>query len=134
MAFASLASRENIWAVSIDANHPRAGGTLEPVTRESGFQTFASVSNDATKALISHAAYNDEVWLQDMHTGKRSLLSTATSTKFKPVIDADGSRVSSTREAGHRAIYAVPSAGGTPEKVCEACGWPWKVQRTIRVS
>ena len=76
VAFASLVRSEHIWSLDLDTNQPRTGGKAQPLTQESGFQIFPSISRDGTKlAFISHAAYNDEVWLLDVTTGKRLLLS-----------------------------------------------------------
>ena len=89
------------------------------MTQESGFQIFPYISRDGTKlAFISHAAYNDEVWLLDLETGKRLLLSNKVSVKFKPMIHADGSRVF-WEDAADRASYVVPASGGAPEKLCD---------------
>lgn len=125
VAFASLVRGEHIWSLDLDTNQPRAGGRVQPLTQESGFQVFPSISRDGTKlAFISHAAYNDEVWLLDLKTGKKLLLSNEVSAKLKPVIHADGSRVM-WEDYRTRAIYGVPATGGAPEKLCDKCGFPW---------
>ena len=125
LAFASLVRSEHIWSLDLDTNQPRTGGKVQPLTQGSGFHIFPSISRDGTKlAYISHAAYNDEVWLLDVKTGKKLLLSNKVSAKFKPIIHADGSRVM-WEDAPDSAIYAVPSSGGAPEKLCDQCGWPW---------
>ena len=56
-------------------------------------------------------------------SGKRTLLSTEVSVKYKPIIQADGSRVL-WNDAGS-GLYAVSSSGGSPEKLCERCGFPY---------
>ena len=125
LAFASLVRSEHIWGLDLDTNQPRTGGKLQPLTDESGFQTFPSISRDGTKlAFISHAAYNDEVWLLDVKTGRKLLLSNSVSVKLKPIIHADGSRVM-WEDYANRANYVVPVSGGAPEKLCDECGFPW---------
>jgi Tol biopolymer transport system component len=125
VAFASLVRGEHIWSLDLDTNQPRAGGKVQPLTQESGFQIFPSISRDGTKlAFISHAAYNDEVWLLDLKTGKKLLLSNEVSAKLKPIIHADGSRVM-WEDYRIRAIFGVPASGGAPEKLCDPCGFPW---------
>ena len=95
------------------------------MTRESGFQLFPSISRDGTKlAYISHAAYNDEVWLLDVTTGRRLLLSNQVSPKLKPIIHSDGSRVM-WEDYRVRENYWVPASGAAPEKLCDECGFPW---------
>ena len=107
LAFASLSRSENIWSVALDGDHPRPGGKLEPLTRESGFHIFPSVSTDGTKvAFISHAPYNDTVSLLDVKTGKRSALSTAVSTKFTSPSAPTVRRRSMVKPAGGRGEYS----------------------------
>ena len=125
LVFASLVRSEHIWSLGLDTNQPGTGGRVQPLTQESGFQIFPSISRDGTKlAYISHAAYNDEVWLQDLKTGKKFLLSNKVSVKFKPIIHADGSRVI-WEDFTDRASYTVPTSGSAPEKLRGSIGWPW---------
>jgi Tol biopolymer transport system component len=125
LAFASLVRSEHIWSLDLDTSQPRTGGKIRQLTQESGFQMFPYISGDGTKLVfISHAAYNDEVWLLDVETGKRLLLSNKVSAKFKPLIHADGSRVI-WEDASDRASYIAPASGGAPEKACDECGWKW---------
>jgi len=125
LAFASLVRSEHIWNLELDTNQPRTGGEIQPLTRGSGFQIFPSISRDGTKLVfVSHAAYNDEVWLLDLTTGKKLLLSNEVSAKLKPIIHADGSRVM-WEDLRIRANYGVPASGGVPEKLCDECGFPW---------
>jgi WD40 repeat protein len=133
MAFASLTRKENLWGLPLDTDHPRPGGRPQQLTRESGFHIFPSISRDGTKlAFISHTAYNDEVWLLDLKTGKRSLLSTTVSAKWKSHITPDGSQVFYGDAGGLAAgiaanrVYAVSASGGAPTPLCEQCnGWVW---------
>ncbi|MBI3473437.1 MAG: protein kinase [Candidatus Solibacter usitatus] len=123
LAFASLVRRENLWSAALDPSRPQIAGKVQRLTDDSGFHIFPRTSRDGTKVVfISHAAYNDEVWLLDLKTGKRLLLSTAVSVKFKSDIWRDGSRVFYDNRG---TVYAAASGGGTEEKVCDDCGWPW---------
>ncbi len=125
LAFASLVRSEHIWSLELDTNQPRMGGKVQPLTQESGFQIFPSISGDGTKLVfVSHAAYNDEVWLLDLTTAKRLLLSNEVSAKLKPIIHADGSRVM-WEDYRVRGNYEAPASGGAPEKLCDECGFPW---------
>jgi len=125
LAFASLVRSEHIWSLDLDTNKPRTGGKVQPLTQGSGFHIFPSISGDGTNlAFVSHAAYNDEVWLLDVKTGKKLLLSNKVSVKFKPFVHADGSRVF-WEDVPDKASYIVPPSGGATEKLCDECGWPW---------
>jgi Tol biopolymer transport system component len=124
VAFASMGRAEHLWSLDLNTSQPGPGGKVRQLTQESGFQIFPSISRDGTKlAFISHAAYNDEVWLLDLGTGKRLLLSNKVSIKFKPLVHADGSRVI-WEDGPEQTSYTVPVSGGAPEKVCNGCGFP----------
>jgi Tol biopolymer transport system component len=135
VAFVSLAHSENIWSVSLDGDHPKTDGKAEELTHESGFHIFPSISRDGTKlTFISHAAYNDTVWLLDVVNGKRSLLSTAVSEKWKSYIRADGTDVfyGDNRNLQDYGIFRISTSGGTPEQLCRQCGtwlWDWSPDR-----
>jgi Tol biopolymer transport system component len=84
--------------------------------------------------FVSHAAYNDTVWLLDVITGKRSLLSTNVSVKWKSYIRGDGTDVfyGDNRSGGDYGIFRVPTSGGTPEEMCRQCStwlWDWSPDR-----
>jgi serine/threonine protein kinase/Tol biopolymer transport system component len=135
LVFASLARSENIWSVPVDGNHPRAGGKPEELTRDTSFHIFPSVSTDGTKVtFISHAAYNDAVWLLDGKTGKTSLLSTDVSVKLKSRIRGDGSEVlyGDNVNSADYGVFVVSTAGGAPEQLCRRCNtwvWDWSPDR-----
>jgi Tol biopolymer transport system component len=99
------------------------------LTQDVGFQTFPSISSDGTQvAFISHTAYNDEIWRVDLKGGKRSLLSTTVSGKFRSQITPDGSQVFYGERAGNTdyGINVVSVAGSAPTRLCEKCdGWVW---------
>ena len=142
LAFASLSRRENLWSVTLDTSRPQSGGKLTQLTQGSAFHLFPSISRDGKKAaFISHAAYNDEVLLLDVESLKTSVLSTAVSRKFKAHIRPDGSAVfygdsgtTATSPPTSGAVSAVSVSGGSPELLCENCGywvWDWSADRRL---
>jgi len=132
MVFASMSRQENLWSLDLDADQPQPGTKLQQLTHEAGFQIFPSISSDGTKvAFTSHAAYNDEVWHVDLKAGKRSLLSTTVSVKFKSQITPDGSQVFYGDTAGNT-VNVAAVGGGAPTRLCEKCStwvWDWSPDR-----
>ena len=59
--------------------------------------------------------------MKDLHTDNEVLIVSSRST-MGPVITADGSRVAYRDGEKNREIYAVPSSGGVPERLCVDCG------------
>jgi Tol biopolymer transport system component len=135
LAFASVARSENLYSIAVDGDHPRPGGRLEQLTKDSSFQIFPSSSDDGTKvAFVSHTPYSDTVWLQDLKTGKRTALSTTASVKSKAYLRRDGSQVfygDNFRDERY-GMWAVSTSGGAPEQVCRGCNtwlWDWSPDR-----
>jgi serine/threonine protein kinase len=134
LAFASLTLRGNVWSIALDTEKPRLVAKAQRLTEDSGSQIFPQISRDGRKLVfISHAAHNDEVWLMDVTTGQRSLMSTSVSRKYKSRILPDGSRVywgeSATSGAGligGDAMYGVAASGGLPSKLLDGCAWIWE--------
>ena len=131
LAFASLTQRGNLWSIALDTANPRLVDKAQRLTEDSGSQIFPQISRDGRKLVfISHAAHNDEVWLMDLATGRRSLMSTLVSVKYKSRILADGSRVywgddGRAEVSGDETIYSVASSGGLPAKLSDGCSWIW---------
>jgi eukaryotic-like serine/threonine-protein kinase len=133
LAFASVSHKENVWSVAHDTNRPGSGSAVTQLTHGTTSHVFPSVSADGTKlTYISNAAYNDQVWLLDLKTGKTSLLSTTVSTKFKAHIRQDGSEVY-FGDAGSASVDAVRTSAGPPERICDkqcnAWVWDWSPDR-----
>jgi Tol biopolymer transport system component len=59
--------------------------------------------------------------MRDLETDREVLLVSSRGA-IGPVITADGSRVGYVDTERHSGIFAVPSSGGEPEKVCGNCG------------
>jgi Tol biopolymer transport system component len=134
LAFTSLVRSENLWGLALDPNQPRTGGKIQRLTEAAGaFHIFPEISSDGTKVVyVSHAAYNDEVWVLDLKTGKTLKLPAPVSVKlFKSHIFADGSRVYFGDGASSPGwIYAVSTSGGALEKLCggsNAWTWDWSL-------
>jgi eukaryotic-like serine/threonine-protein kinase len=132
LAFASVSREENLWSFALDTSQPRPSGTLTQLTHGTGAHAFPSVSADGTKvAFIEHTAYNDQVSLVDVKTGRTSALSTTVSGRAQTHIRADGSQVF-YGEGAAKSIYTVPAAGGPPEPMCNPCNpwvWDWSADR-----
>jgi len=132
IAFASVSHKENVWSIALDTNVPGSAGPLTQLTHGTSSQVFPSVSADGTKVTyITDNAYNDQVWLLDVASGKTSLLSPTGSTKFRVRMRRDGSDVF-YGDAPAAVVYAVRASGGPPEPICEKCGswvWDWSPDR-----
>jgi len=81
-----------------------------------------SLSADGTKlAYISDRSGRLDVWLRDLRTGKETALTRGEKAPNFAAISRDGRQVAFW---DGKAIFLVPSGGGSPQLLCERCGRP----------
>ena len=92
------------------------------MTRGAGGAYHPALSRDGNvMVFVSVRPANQEIWIKDLRTGQESSLTASWTCKWGPRFSPDGSRVSFS-EVPSWDVYIVPSGGGAPEVVCEACG------------
>jgi eukaryotic-like serine/threonine-protein kinase len=123
LAFASLVDRLDIWALPVDANTAKIGGEMVRLTNGAGTCTSPRVSDDGKQvAYVSPRSGRVEVRLRDLATGKDTLLGEGKREGLGPAIAPDGSRIAYPVVEGQvESIYAAPSAGGVPQRLCTEC-------------
>jgi eukaryotic-like serine/threonine-protein kinase len=122
LAFANLSNNFSIWSLPIDPNQGKVIGEPKRLTQEAADDFAPALSPDGNKMLwISSRSGNQEVWIRDLRTGEDSALSATRPVKYSPSFSPDGSRVIFSESPSWN-VYIVPSAGGTPEMVCQGCG------------
>lgn len=122
LAFASLTETLAVWSLPIKPNEGKVTGNPEQLTHDAAGDYEPALSRDGNKLLfVSARPGNQDVRIKDLRTGQESALTASGSIKWDPIFSPDGSKVSFS-ESGSWNVYMVPSTGGTPEMVCEACG------------
>ena len=125
LVFSSLTQTVNVWSVPVHANSGRGVGPPQRVTATSTLQWSPSASEDGRRLVFrGDKLATGGLWMRDLETDKEVLLVSSRGA-IGPVITADGSRVAYVDTERHWAIFAVPSSGGEPEKVCGDCGDGW---------
>jgi eukaryotic-like serine/threonine-protein kinase len=122
LAFTNLTINHSIWSLPIEPNQGKVTGEPKRLTQEAADDFDPSLSSDGNKMLwISSRSGNQEVWVRDLRTGEESPLTATRPVKYSPTFSPDGSRVSFSESPSWN-VYIVPSAGGTPDMVCQGCG------------
>ena len=122
IAFASLSENLSIWSLPIKPNEGRVTGVPQQLTHDAAGDFMPDVSRDGNRlTFISARPGNQEVWVKNLQTGTESALTATHALKYEPTFSPDGSWISYS-ETPKWDVYIVPSAGGVPEMVCEACG------------
>lgn len=122
LLFSNATQTVNVWSLPLDANSGRAAGAPRRLPTTATLQWWPSISDDGRRlAFGGHKAGARGIWVtHDLDSGAESLL--VPGDPLAPVITTDGSRVAYANPERPGEIYAVPSAGGPPEKLCADCG------------
>lgn len=128
MAFENAtSSNTNLWTVPIDTDRVHVTGDPHGLTQVEGIHDDSpSLSRDGTKV----AFFSDRsLAVKDLVTGRETVLDPAPFVQFgtPPSISPDGSNVLYNRwRSGEPEpdLYLIPSAGGSPRRVCQDCGTP----------
>jgi Tol biopolymer transport system component len=122
VAFASMSENFSIWSLAVKANEGKVVGKLEQLTHGAAGALMPTLSRDGNRVVfVSLRPGNQQVWIKNLRTGQESALTASGSIKYSPALSPDGSLVSFAEGPAWN-IYVVPSAGGSPEMVCEGCG------------
>jgi Tol biopolymer transport system component len=122
LVFSSLTLTVNVWGVPVHADTGQVVGPARRVTATPTLQWSPSVSEDGRRLVFyGENLATAGLWLRDLETGREVILVSSRGATG-PVITADGSRVAYEDTERNWAIFAVPSSGGEPEKVCGDCG------------
>jgi Tol biopolymer transport system component len=122
LVFSNSTQTVNVWSVPVQANSGRGVGPEQKVTATSALQWTPSVSEDGRRLVFRGDKLGTAgLWMLDLETGREDLLVSSRGA-IAPVITADGSRVAYVDRERNWGIFAVPSSGGEPERVCGDCG------------
>ena len=122
MVFAGLTRHSNLWLLPVDSAHAKVTGDIQAITQEARQLTRPDLSADGRIVV-----YQDEKSQQPSDLRLRNLLTATDSSALSstqdrnlPALTADGSSVLFSVPPGQ--IYAMPTTGGVPRTICEACG------------
>jgi Tol biopolymer transport system component len=133
LVFSSLVHRLNLWGLPLDTNLGRVSGPISQLTQNVAQDFHTSISADGRKVVFATTrSGNRDIWIKDLESGKETPLAVSPSSKIKPIISADGSRVvywdSGVRDRLPRLVgrlYVIGTEEGPAEQVCDNCGWAW---------
>jgi eukaryotic-like serine/threonine-protein kinase len=123
----------NIWQAPVDAASGKVSGDQVRITSGLNPSVGPSPSRDGTRvAYLGGPSKTPEVRIRDIASGTDVRLAEAKPWSYV-VLSPDGSTVAfQSDQRDNSPIYAVPSAGGVPKKICSSCGRPveWLPDRT----
>jgi Tol biopolymer transport system component/tRNA A-37 threonylcarbamoyl transferase component Bud32 len=128
IAFADLNTNFDLWSLPLDANGGKVTGEPVRLTDDPAQdRLFAFVSADGRKIAFDRAgnAGKLDLWLKELPGGKETRLVVSPGSAQYGDISPDGSRVAyQAAENQVPNIYAVPAAGGDPQRLCQNCRLP----------
>ena len=118
LVFSSLTQTINVWSLPLAVNDARVVGPARRVTATSALQWWPTVSEDGRRLVFR--GDKGGLWIRELDTDCEVLL--VSSQRFvRGFITADGSRVAFQVFDKKGEIFAMPSTGGEPEKLCVDC-------------
>ncbi|MBV9306161.1 MAG: PD40 domain-containing protein [Acidobacteriaceae bacterium] len=122
----------DLWSLPADTNQGRMTGEPLRLTEDSLNAAFPSISLDGTKLTYSTEQNGKgRVWIMDLRSGARRLLTSSSSYDFRPVISSDGERIVYVSRSAIFALggllsgFMINSSGGSPEKIYDLRYIPW---------
>jgi Tol biopolymer transport system component len=120
LVFSSLTQTINVWSLPLDAKEARVVGPARRVTATSALQWWPSVSEDGRRLVFR--GDKGGLWIRELDTDREVLL-VPSQHPVRGFITADGSRVAYMVPWDEKGgLFAMPSTGGVPEKLCVDCG------------
>jgi serine/threonine protein kinase len=136
LAFSALTNNIDLWSLPADTSQGRQTGAPVRVTQDPALDFYPGFSSDGkTLIYMSTRAGQTDLWLDDMRTGRKSVIVPQIAYRHIPVISRDGSRVlfggideHSRRWCASLNLLAGGAAGpSSRRKLCDNC-WPvWDI-------
>lgn len=125
LAFTVLTRKSDVWSLPLGSGGEPAGG-LTRLTTGPADSNRPSVSADGSRlAFICNRTGADQVWVQDLATGRAAALTATPGEKDAVAISRDGARVAFGYSPPLRqAILWLPFSGGGATQLCADCGLP----------
>jgi Tol biopolymer transport system component/predicted Ser/Thr protein kinase len=127
VAFSDLNENFDLWSLPLDANGGKVTGEPVRLTEDPAPEMYPFVSADGRKVAFSRRGKGGklDLWLKEVPGGKETSLVASPLSSQYGFISPDGSRVAyAVVENRVPSIYAVPSTGGEPERLCQDCSVP----------
>ena len=126
LVFASLTGNPSLYELPVEANVGRVAGPVRRLTSDGSENTARSISGDGKRiAFVSTRTGCEEIWVNDLASGKERQLTFDGQSKCCPLIIRNGERVAwkLNNMEDHR-TFATLFAGGPPTQICADCGVP----------
>ena len=127
VVFVSHREGSHIWRLPVLANEGKISGELQQLTRGEVSDIWPHSSSSGKQIVfVSNRTGSNQVWQEDLDSGKEVALTATRNALDEAIITRDGTRVAYAENIdGKRwTTYVVPATGvGVPENVCDDCGF-----------
>ena len=135
LVFTSGIAHSSVWALPLDAETGQVSGELQRHTQNAAaWEYYPSVSSDGGRiSFLSTRNSHSDIYLKNLQTRTEIALTTgggkSRSSMSRDGIEAAYRQIEQDRRS--QAIYSVPTAGGSPKRLCADCGIPtgWSTDR-----
>jgi Tol biopolymer transport system component/tRNA A-37 threonylcarbamoyl transferase component Bud32 len=120
----------DLWSLAFDARQGKLTGDPQRLTQDAAREAFPSISTDGTKlAYSAEQADRSHIWVMDLPSGTRRMLTDSPSFDRRPAITMDGSMIAYLSQAAGsgQSGFVIPTSGGPPRKIdgAKAVIWDW---------
>jgi Tol biopolymer transport system component len=125
IVFTNGTNTEAIWSLPADGDLGKVNGPPQPLTPGAAWKAVPSVSADGRLivfASVGTGISGDDIFVFDTASRKPKPLTNTPLREYYPVITRDGRRLAyriNEHDRTDRPVFAMSSAGGEPELICE---------------
>ena len=130
----------DLWSLPFDARQAKITGEPQRLTQDAAREAYPSISTDGTKlAYSAEQAGRSHIWVMDLPSGKRRMLTDSPDLDRRPAMSMDGTRIAymSLGAAFGLSCYVISTSGGPARKLDSAQSviWDWSSDgRAVLVS
>lgn len=121
----------DLWSIPLDADLGKVIGEPRRLTQDAAREGYPSISLEGNRlAYSSEQLSASHIWLMDLPSGVRRMLTSSSSFDLRPAISRDGTQVaymSGDMTSLAASCWVIASSGGTAQKVKNANSiiWDW---------
>ena len=122
----------DLWSLPFDARQGKVTGEPQRLTQDAAREAFPSISVDGTKlAYSAEQADSSHIWVMDLPSGRKRMLTASQGLNRRPAISMDGSQLAymavSAGLTPWGTGYVISTSGGPAQKLDAAKSiiWDW---------
>ena len=119
----------DLWGIPIDANQGKVLGEPRRLTQDAAREQYPSISIDGSRLVYSSEQMGaSHIWLMDLPSGVRRMLTSSPEFDFRPVISSDGRQIAYI--SANKALFMISPEKAVSNWVIATSGGPAQKLKT----